>query len=151
MRFLAAIFGMSLCAGLASAARAGDAAAVMRGFGLFGTWSPDCSNHGMTDALFLVRFTVSSLGAPRVIIGYPDEIDNISTVDSASRVAVDEVSLVLDAGLGQTRQNVTLKLDEGRLLIGRSMPVATSGAPAEPAATGNMAPGWPVLHRCISE
>jgi len=151
MRFRAVVMVAIFWAGFLTDARADDVAAVMRGFGLFGTWSQDCSNQGMTDGLVLVRFTVSSLGTPRVVIGYPDEIDTISTIRAASRLAPDEVSLVLDPGLGQTAQTVILKLDDGALAIGREMPVAAGLAPADRGAAADGESGWPILHRCVSE
>ncbi len=132
-------------------ALAEDAGSVIRDFGLLGTWSADCSTLGITDAMILVRFTVTSLGEPRMIVGHPDDALYASTIEAADAVGGDGVMLSLDGGLDGVPQQVILRLDDDALQVWQvldgpgQMPLVGGGMNAATHAK------LPELHRCVSE
>ncbi len=117
-----------------TAARA-DTVDVLRKFGLLGTWTSACSDHGISDRMVLVRFTMSSLGLAKIIIGHPDEIMYSSTIESAVEVGPEQVEIVVFGGLDAPDQKLMLMVDA------EGLEVSQAGVGA----------GMPVLHRCVSE
>lgn len=115
---------------LASPARAADSVSVMRQFGLLGTWTQNCTAP-ITDAMILVRFTETSLGAPRMIISHPDDIVFETTIDAAELQPPDEVQLMIEAGLAAPQRIVFRRTADALQLM--------------------TDPPGPLLHRCISE
>jgi hypothetical protein len=87
----------------APSAHAADPLFAMRQFGLLGTWTPNCTAP-ITDAMLLLRFTESSLGAPRMIISHPDDIIYETTIDAAALLPPDEIQLTVEAGLSPPQQ-----------------------------------------------
>jgi len=148
--------GVLLAAGLfwlwaSPCAVADDAGSVLRNFGLLGTWSADCSTLGITDSMILVRFTVTSLGQPRMIVGHPDEVLYASVIEAAAAGGPDEVVLSLDGGLDGVPEQVTLRHDDGALQVWE-----VSAAPGQAPLVGDGLNATSharlaELHRCVSE
>jgi hypothetical protein len=119
--------------GFAVPAMADDPYGVLRTAGLLGTWSQDCSTQAMTGSMTLVRFTMTSLGVPRVTVGGPDFIMYSATIEEAAPVAGGQISLTVDGGLSGAPARVMLRLQGGVLQV-------------------LQAGGWGLpLRRCISE
>jgi hypothetical protein len=136
-RLLMCLTGL-LCA-LAQPCRADDPYHVIRQFGLLGTWSIDCADD--TGATLNVRFAMTSLGLPRVIVGQPDVILYSSVIQSARLVGPDEVSLDLTPVLGVTARALTPRLRDGDLQYLEAA-----------SAAGVTGGGWSKLMRlCVSE
>jgi hypothetical protein len=114
-------------------AMADDPYAVLRTSGLLGTWSQDCSTEAMTGSMTLVRFTMTSLGAPLVTVGGPDFIMYSAMIEAAAPVAGGQISLTVDGGLSGAPAQVMLRMQAGALQI---MQAGVWGSP---------------LRRCISE
>jgi len=125
-----ALLGWTLAA---APARADAPSTLLQNAGLLGTWSQDCSTQAMTASLTLLRFTMSSLGEPRVIVGQPDFITYSAAIEAAAPLPAGQISLTLDGGLSAVPAQVTLRLQSGQLQI---LQKGGWGAP---------------LRRCISE
>jgi len=116
--------------GFTGPARAEDPIITLENFGLFGTWTQNCTAP-ITDAMLLVRFTETSLGAPRMIVSHPDDIIFETTIDAAELQPPDEIQLTIETGLAAPRQIIFRRTSDTLQLM------------ADP-------PG-PPLRRCISE
>lgn len=125
-----------------------DVLQAIKDFGLLGTWSADCSDYKET--MLLVRFTMSSQGRVRIIVGHPDDIVYTSTIESAVQAAGGEISLGIDAGFISPQWHLTLRLKSGALRIWQSSSTTQSPdvANGRDLATGL---ATPTLYRCISE
>lgn len=119
---------------LAATPAEADSFTVLQNFGLLGTWSQQCGGAGITDAMILVRFTMTSLGLPKIIIGQPDEVMYSSTIDSVVLRGPDQLEISILGGLGAPDQQLTITR------AGAAM-VFTPHPPAAPLT----------LQHCISE
>ncbi len=118
---------------LAPPAQADDTYKLLQSAGLLGTWSQDCRTEAMTGSMVLVRFTMTSLGVPRVIVAQPDFIMYSAQIEAAAPASGGQLNLTLDGGLSAAPAQVILRLQAGELQI---LQAGTWGAP---------------LQRCISE
>jgi hypothetical protein len=116
--------------GFSGPARAEDPIIALQKFGLLGTWTQNCTAP-ITDAMLLVRFTETSLGAPRMIISHPDDIIFETTIDAATLHLPDEIQLMIEAGLAAPQRIVFRRTADALQLM--------------------TDPPGPLLHRCISE
>lgn len=79
---------VALC-GLNYSAAAEDAAAVLKAFGLVGTWSIDCSK------LLAFTYEIPSFGAPTVkTVDETGELVEVLRINQATRVAEEKIKLV---------------------------------------------------------
>jgi hypothetical protein len=97
-----------LCFLTITPAYADDAFNVLKNFGLIGTWDSDCTQP-MVQSMMLYRFTETSLGLPRLLIGQPDDILSETTIFSATRINTDTLMLTTQA------QPITVTLSGGIL------------------------------------
>jgi len=106
---------------------------LLQNAGLLGTWSQDCRTEAMTGSLVLVRFTMSSVGVARVVVGQPDLIMYSAEIEAAAVVGGGQISLTLAGGLSGAPAVVMVRVQPGELQI------LQSGSWSAP------------LRRCISE
>jgi hypothetical protein len=124
---------------LAQPCRADDPYVLLRQLGLLGSWSTNCADD--TGTTLIARFTMSSLGLPRVIVGQPDVILFSSVIDSARMVGADEILFDLTTVLGMPAQGLTLRLSNGDLQY-----LETA------SAAGLNGGAWSqTMRRCVSE
>jgi len=103
------LFGL-LCFLTITPAHADDPLIALKNFGLLGTWDSDCTQP-MVQSMILYRFTETSLGLPRLLIGQPDDILSETTIFSATQINADTLKLTTQA------QPITLTLSGGILQI----------------------------------
>ncbi len=103
------LFGL-LCFFIAAPAYADDPLIALRNFGLLGTWDSDC-NQPMVQSIMVYRFTETSLGLPRLLIGQPDDILSETTIVSADQINANTLKLTTQA------QPITVTLSGGSLQI----------------------------------
>lgn len=99
-----------LCFFTIAPAYADDPLIALKHFGLLGTWDSDCTQP-MVQSMMVYRFTETSLGLPRLLIGQPDDILSETTIVSATQINPDTLKLTTQA------QPLTLTLSGGKLQI----------------------------------
>jgi hypothetical protein len=96
MRSLSVWVGMSLLL-LTGVARAEGAAEAIGGFGLVGTWSPDCAKDPVKEHGFRMTFSIPGAGPPTETIVLSSPINPAKRLDwqitSAVRVAKDRIEV----------------------------------------------------------